>query len=407
MAPTMKTTLKTIASNFGIATVSACVSKTQHPDGESDAAQWDANLLALLQTISTKESATIKDFRAKLRSAIKSRQERNKTVKGKVKWMTIPDLKAVLKLYEQEEKDAQKQETPPPPKRSTKRATTVPATPSSQILPNPPKNLSQVNSLTPYQNSSAPVAFAGYTYLSNVKPQPVNLNPDASSAAKPRGRKRGKPAAEDELAARPSKRPSIRQEDEDPRGVDDTGFISAANTATRPKRAKKRLSRLEQSRMRIPHWQMGMQEDGPDVPEETQDETLANETEETPEVQEYTLEDLIQNGFPAHFSDPPNIDLHPSNPNLEAENVNDAVSISMDSVDLNALKIPDRASTKERLEFHRMRRRIWYDDYMVRMLRVQLRGEENTQERNGGVVAGEKPRWIGISLRGNGEGVNI
>lgn len=362
MAPN---SLTSIAANWSLKNGNECVPKTLYPEGQSDAAQWGTDVLKLLETISAIPAATIKDFRTKLRIAIKSRQARNKTAKGRVKWMTTPDLKAVLAEYRKEEKEKEAERDQPS---SKQRATEVPATPLQEESAS---DMGMPRSHG-YENSSAPIPYKPYIHHGRVKAKPVNLNPDASVAAKPRGRKRGR--QNDDEDGRAAKRPSLVHEDEDARALDDTGFLSEMHT-TRPKRPTKRLSRLQQSRLRIPHWQEDIQ---PNVPETPQ----ANASEDNLHVAHHQdIPSIIQTpifpGASAHPGDPPD---------PENGDVNDNISISMDSVDLNELKIPAGATTKERLEFYRMRRRIWFDDYMVRMLGVQVREEEQKREgRDDGV----------------------
>jgi hypothetical protein len=333
MAPN---TLTAITANWHIKNINECIPKTLYPKGNSDASTWGSEVLKLLYSISAIPSVTIKDFRAKLRIAIDARKERNKTAKGKVGYMTASDLRVVLGMYRKEEKDNSRKKKSMASRRPS---TKTPATPASIAIADDDDEEEEE-----YENSSAPVRFGKYAFLSQRRAIKVNLNPDASVAAKPKGRKRGRWVEE---GREDEERPLTRHQDNDARQIDDTGFLSGDEVVPKPKK-RGRPSRINQDRIRMPHWQH-------DIPA----------AEPTP----------FEDGQPTPTEDA-------QDPETMGEN--DNVSISTGSVDLNELRIPTGATTRERLDFFRMRRRIWADEYMIRMLRVELRGEAEEENGDGG-----------------------
>lgn len=246
MTFTIVSTLQAIAANWSIPNTNACVPKDMYPNEENDAAKWGRDILKLLGQISNLPSATLEDFQRRLTEVIAARINRNKSAKGKTPHMTLPDLKAVLSQYQQLEKAATKTQA-----KGKARATTPPNLPP----PVTPANKDE-DEEEEYENSSAPLGFGRYNYLDNVKPVKMDLKPD-SPPAKRVLRKRTRAADNEEDAdARAAKRPSLVHEDESPRNLDDTGFLSQL-TSPRPTR-RPRLSRVQQDRVRQPHWQRSL-----------------------------------------------------------------------------------------------------------------------------------------------------
>jgi hypothetical protein len=332
MAPQTLTVLSAIAANWHIENVNECIPEALYPDGQSDTAQWEAGLLQQLRSISSIPTATIEDFRTKLDTAIRLRQDRNRTAKGKVSSMTATDLSAVLAAYQREKKDSKKSVA------SGKRNQIVTKTP---ITPAPPDYEEEEEDEE--EDSEAPVPAGKYIHLPNVKPKKVNLNPDASVAAKPRGKKRGRQAHHDEQDSLRSPNRAYQEEegDEDPntdiRHLEDTGFLSpTTDPPPTRQRQSKRLSRIQQDLIRAPHWQ----DDIPVLPGEAVSQ--------------------------------------------EENQHDDNDSILEGSIDFNVLQIPEGATNRERLDFHRLRRRIWRDEFMVRVLKVEVRMEEERERERGG-----------------------
>jgi hypothetical protein len=368
--------ITTINSNWSLRLTTNCLTQSLFPKGLSDPIQWGLPTLNVLAQISALPGGDVYDFRVKLKEAIAARQARNESAAGKVGCMTVADLRAVLKRYQEDEEEADATEEIPhpakaktrgraghpakdtgagediaPPKapkargRPRKNLTTVPKTPMRPIAEDEDDEEEEE------EDSEALLAGGKYQYLARVRPVKVNLNPDASVAAKParkkpatrakaapRGKKRGRNAEEDDVPdPRAAKRPSLVHEDLDPRVPDDTGFLSPL-VATPPMRKGKkrstRLSRLQENRIREPHWQH-------DVPLEDDEEAA------------------VDSGDAA---------------SIEAEGV------VMEDADLEEVlqgleEIPDNATVSERLEMEELRLSIEQRIWTIKALRIQQRAE--------------------------------
>jgi hypothetical protein len=211
-------------------------------------------------------------------------------------------------------------------------------------------------------DSEAPIG-GRYYHHGRVKAIKANLNAGASAAAKPkmaakpkpatRGRKRAKDVEEEAPDPQALELPSLVHQDPDPRLPDDTGFLSplAPNDGVNAAKKKpKRLSRLEQDQIKVPHWQVGMPLAEP---------RLVNaESTATP----------VKNG---HAQDSPVLDLSALPP------------------------IPDTATVTERREMEELRlsmeQRIW----RIKILRMRERegggeevsGGQNADGQNAGVIS--------------------
>lgn len=317
-----------IANNWNLTNVSDCLPRSLWPEKQSDIRQWDEDTIRLIRQISEIANATVKDFRAKLRAAIKARQARNTSTAGRVPYTKVTDLKAVLATYEKQKKELEPQDVPEAPaQRSTSaRAKSSFKAPVTPAVPEMRENADKVG----YEDSSAPARYGGEVHLRGIKPLKINMNVEQSAPAKPlrRGKKRGRDADEDDNG-RPTKRPSLIHEDEDPREIDDTGFLSHHETTPREiqSRRPKRLSRLQQEHIRAPHWQHDM------AP------------------------------IDARSSVPP-----------EREDLGDG-DVEMGGIDLSMLTIPANATTQEQLDLWTERRNILYAAYMVKKLGIQRRAE--------------------------------
>jgi hypothetical protein len=371
--------ISTINTNWSLRSTGDCLTKALFPKGVSNPQQWGLPILQVLAEISALH-VDRSDFRAKLQDAIKARQARNRSTVGKVAYMTITDLRAVLWRYMEEEKHIEADEEAPPPTQAkgkgratrSKKETVAEeeAPPAKQPKPRgrPRKNPIPVPK-TPIrpigedededdeeeeeEDSDALLAHGKYQYLERVRPVRVNLNPDASVAAKPlrkkpapRGKKRARNEDEDELRdPRAAKRPSVIHEDPDPRIPDDTGFLSplvATPRKEKKERKSNRLSRLQANRIREPHWQ----------------QPVVGAVDIPGEVEEVPAENVIVKEAPGPAED--------------------AVFVE---VLRNLEDISDSATVEEKLEMEELRlsmeRRVW----RIKVLRIQQRaGVEKDRE---------------------------
>ncbi|RMZ68408.1 hypothetical protein GMOD_00010048 [Pyrenophora seminiperda CCB06] len=263
-SPSITSLINIITRNWKIKFVHECLPKALWPNKQSEPRQWGTAILTLLSQISAIPTVTIPDFRAKVRSVIKTRKEQNDSNAGNVRWVKAMDLKTVLSSYA---KDAEAVPEPADPVLLPKETITTTTKPSTRtrrgLMPKTPK--------TPAMETGddEPLAGGKYQYLTHVRPVKVNLNPTASAARKPlvarpalRGRKRTRNAEEKENSipdpCTTANKPGLVHLDPDPRLPDDTGFLSdleASTLATRKKKRAKRLSRLQVQRVRVPHWQ--------------------------------------------------------------------------------------------------------------------------------------------------------
>jgi hypothetical protein len=385
-----------INSNWSLRLTTNCLTKSLFPKGLSDRTQWGLPTLNLLAQISALPGVNISDFRAKLKEAIAARQARDKSAAGNVGYMTVADLRAVLKRYQEEEKEADATEEIPhpakakakgragrpekdtgagediaPPKapkargRPRKNLTTVPKTPIRPIEEDEDDEEEE-------EDSEAPLAGGKYQYLERVRPVKVNLNPDASVAAKPlrrkpaprtkavpRGRKRCQNADGDDVPdPRAAKRPSLVVEDSDPRVPDDTGFLSPLVATPEKRKGKKRstrLSRLQENRIREPHWQHG-------VPLEMDEEVAVDSGDAAPtEAEDVVMEDVVME----------DADLEEVLQGLE--------------------EIPDEATVSERLDMEELRLSIEQRIWRIKALRIQQRAETKNDGETAAQVDTHEP----------------
>jgi hypothetical protein len=331
--------IRSITKNWKINRVHECLPRALWPNKQFEATQWDIGILTLLSQISAIPNATIQDFRAKVRRAIKARQERNGTAAGKVGWVKVTDLKSVLKEYEKEIADADAEKNAQEENESRgsiqPEAREVPKTPVGPAVDSEEEDEEQ--------GSSEPLPGGKYQYLTHVRPLKVDLNPTASPPKKlvqPKAT-RGKKRQVEEATLDPSttERPSIVQEDPDPRASDDTGFLSDLEPEkTQKERKKKRLSRLEQYPVRVPHWQKDLD----DVAGST---TLSSNG--TGRAGRAILDDMPVNG------------------NDDDEYI---------EMNLNNLpSIPETATVTERKEMEKLRLRMEQRIWRIKVLRIKER----------------------------------
>ncbi|RAR12546.1 hypothetical protein DDE83_004078 [Stemphylium lycopersici] len=344
-------TIKSITRNWKIDRVHECLPRALWPNKQFEATQWDLAILTLLSQISAIPNATIPDFRAKARRAIKARQERNGTAAGKVGWVKVTDLKSVLKEYEKEAAEA---EAGKGAEEEEKSPVNIPL--EFKELPKTPVAPEYDSEEEEEEGSSEPLPGGKYQYLSHVRPLKVDLNPMASAAKKPirakptRGKKR---QVEEEAALDPStpEKPSLVQHDPDPRAPDDTGFLSdlEPEKAKQKERKKKRLSRLEQDRVRVPHWQRDLDEVAGDV-------------------------SLLPNG--TQVADAASAENATANDRDEEMRL----ETSLD----NLPSIPENATVTERKEMEELRLRMEQRIWRIKVLKIRER------EGNGNEIVGQR-----------------
>lgn len=347
--------IRSITKNWKIHRVHECLPRALWPNKQFEATQWDIGILTLLSQISAIPNATIQDFRAKARRTIKARQERNGTAAGKVGWIKVTDLKAVLKEYEKEiaEADAAKtaQEEAELIGDVQTEVVELPKTPVAPVVDSEEEDEEQ--------GSSEPLPGGKYQYLTHVRPLKVDLNPTASPPKKlvqakaTRGKKR---QVEDEamLDLSAIERPSVVQQDPDPRAPDDTGFLSdlEPEKTEQKERKKKRLSRLEQYPVRVPHWQRDL------------DDVAADPL-------------LLSNGTGAASGAVPEGTLGNGKDNDED------LEMNLD----NLPSIPINATVKERKEMEELRLRMEQRIWKIKVLRIKEReGRSNEIVGRGEIV---------------------
>jgi hypothetical protein len=368
--------ITTINSNWSLRITTNCLTKSLFPKGLSDSTQWGLPTLNVLAQISALPSVDVYDFRTKLKGVIAARQTRNKSTAGKVGYVTVVDLRAVLRQYQDEEKEADATEDIPlpakakgksragrpkkdtgaeegiaPPKAPKARGRPRKSLPTVPKTPMRPIEEDEDDEEEEEEDSEALLAGGKYQYLERVRPVKVNLNPDASVAAKPlrkkpatrakaapRGKMRVRNAEEDDVPnPRAAKRPSLVVEDPDPRVPDDTGFLSPLVATPLKRKGKKRstrLSRLQENRIREPHWQH-------DVPLEMDEAAAVDSGDAAPtEAEDAIMEDA------------------------ELEEVLQSLE-----------EIPDEATVSERLDMEELRLSIEQRMWRIKALRIQQRAE--------------------------------
>jgi hypothetical protein len=298
---------------------------------------------------------------------------------GKQGWAKAVDLRAVLKEYEREAEEIKAGEVLSSPKANGRNGSHITRIARTQV-PKTPVN-HEDDEEDEEEGSSEPLAGGKYQYLNGVRPVKVNLNPTASAAKKPtrpRAPPRGKrrKANEDEIPdPQVVELPGLVYQDPDPRVPDDTGFLSdlEGNEAREEgRKRKKRLSRLEQRRIREPHWQKGHdniavdtlglarclgtavvedEEEAAPVPDVDDREDLAMNKEEDVAVD--SLEDAaIHNG-------------------------KNTISNSTEDVEMqleNLPEIPQNATVTERREMEELRLRMEQRIWRIKILRIKERG---------------------------------
>lgn len=258
----LKDHVATIMTNWHLEKATDCIPPPLWPGQYFP--QWGADIITLLSQISSTRGATLPDFTTKLREAIKLRQQKNKSATGRTSRVKPIDLKAVLKQYEREAETTGAGAAIPVSNAKERNGGRTTRNTRIQV-PKTPVNHDDEDEEEEEEGSSEPLAGGKYQYLNGVRPVKVDLNPDASAVKKPTRPKpppRGKRRKADEDAnpgPQAVELPTLVHQDPDPRVPDDTGFLSdleGNEVREKGKKRKKRLSRLEQQRIREPHWQL-------------------------------------------------------------------------------------------------------------------------------------------------------
>jgi hypothetical protein len=269
-----------------------------------------------------------------------------------VGYVKAAELKSVLAQYKKEKDAGRTEKGIPPVNDSTRKSRTDRTNPVTPLRPNGVQE--EEEDSQEEEDSDALLAGGKYQYLERVRPVKVNLNPTASVAAKPapRRKKRGRNTAEDEADPRAAKRPSIIHEDPDARMPDDTGFLSDLDPVpqqkTRKNKRTKRLSRLQQHRIREPHWQRDL------APVQAGDVAISKDA--AVDAEEMDLHDMLA----------------------------------------GLGEIPDNATVTERREMEELRLSIEQRIWRIMVLRIQERargaeehgGQEDVKENGNGKTTG-------------------
>ncbi|KAI4620373.1 hypothetical protein J4E80_004899 [Alternaria sp. BMP 0032] len=401
----LKQHVTTIMTNWHLEFAKDCIPRPLWPQDLFP--QWGADIIVLLSEISSLPGATLPDFTRKLKEVMKMRQQKNKSAAGRSSRVKAVDLKAVLKQYE---RDAEEMGAGlASPESDAKERKGGRTTRNTRIqVPKTPVNHDDEEE-EEEEGSSEPLAGGKYQYLSGVRPVKVNLNPDASAVKKPmrpkpppRGKRRK--ANEDAIPGPQAvELPTLVHQDPDPRVPDDTGFLSdlEGNEAReKSRKRKKRLSRLEQQRIREPHWQLDNDNITLNVPTPTQPPGISAAEDEEEGA---TIPD-------AHDDE----DLALDNAETLAPDSNMDVSIdATEEAEIEAMNLlaslpqpPETATATEKRELEElklsMEQRIW----RIKVLRIEERvqnEERSRREKKGGQGEGgsfeEKAGWGGRVLR--------
>jgi hypothetical protein len=277
ISPTTIDPAAAITRNWNIPNVNACIPKALWPKQHGDASQWGDDVIELLRQASLVPGVSNRDFRAKLRTAIQARQARNTSKKGKVGYMTITDIRAVLRMYTQEPgapetavNQTQTQTLSQSKNPRSKPATEEHPVPDSTSIPftpaNPPTPPTGATSAALDASENAPRAPISGKHIWGARIPVTRVDfqagtsPTANSSPARRTRNRTRNKNKVEETAAP---PVQMHVDPDPRNIDDTGFVSdldggaGEGEGVKPPRRKKRrprLSRLQRERVTAPTW---------------------------------------------------------------------------------------------------------------------------------------------------------
>ncbi|KAL1801203.1 hypothetical protein ACET3X_001545 [Alternaria dauci] len=375
-----------IMRNWHIQPFEKCLPKTLWPNNQPST-DWNDEFITLLSQISSIPTATLPGFKKRLRKAVQIRQEKNSSAIGRQPWAKDVDLKNVLKEYEREAEKPRAEETQPV-SRLKEMLVNRTARQASIQVPKTPMNHEDEDEDEEEEGSSEPLAGGKYQYLNGVKPVKVNLNPEASAAKKPtrpkpatRGKRRkaDEEALPDPLAA---ELPSQVHQDPDPRVPDDTGFLSDLDgdeVDSEGRKRKKRLSRLQQERVREPHWQINLDTIAVDVPgldNSIDTPTVCKEAKGPSVIRGDDVEDLIMgDGGDVTMKDMEDM------PGFDAEDVRihtgqDIIMDDREDVELeleNLPDIPENATVTERREMEELRLKMEQRVWRIKVLRIKER----------------------------------
>ncbi|KAF2870391.1 hypothetical protein BDV95DRAFT_608389 [Massariosphaeria phaeospora] len=245
------------------------------PEREADPAKWGQALqqLVRLSDISPGQS---RDVYTKLRAAIMRHRHRNTTKAGKVNWVTVTDIKAVMRQLDaipkpKEEEGPTLPESMAPPKRLQTPSNNPDEDEDEEVSKAEDPNLSDNSVLIVKDQRRPPRRYSGAHFLQKRVPKaPFKSNFDAAPPRSPGLRKRTRNLAMEEEEAPPSKRVSLEPGMHN-REYEDPGFLSDLGDPIGE--GPSRLSRLEVRRGEDPHWlggdqgEMGPQSSGHETPQ--------------------------------------------------------------------------------------------------------------------------------------------
>lgn len=391
-----------ITRHWHIQTIAKSLPKPLWPNKQRSG-EWSDDFIHLLSQISRQPAATLPDFKRRLRRVIKARQERNNSTIGKQSWAKEVDLKAVLKEYQREAEETGAEEEHPAPEPKEKPVNRTTRNTRVQI-PKTPMNHEDADDEEEEEGSSEPLAGGKYQYLNGVRPVKVNLNPTASAAKKPLRAKpplRGNRQKVNEDGfpdPQAVELPSLVHQDPDPRVPDDTGFLSdleGDGLNEKGRKRRKRLSRLQQQRIREPHWQLDLDNivvDVPDLEIGIDTPTVIKEVEAATVLDAQDEKDVtMQNVEDVAFSDVDERAIR--NGQDVVMNDEEDVEIELD----NLPEIPDNATVTERREMEELRLRMEQRVWRIKVLKIKER------EGGGSEVLAREDSNLNSE---NGEGTN-
>jgi hypothetical protein len=284
-----------------------------------------------------------------------------------------------LKEYEREAEETGIEEAHPAPMSKEKLVNRT--TRNTRVrIPKTPMNHEDADDEEEEEGSSEPLAGGKYQYLSGVRPVKVNLNPTASAAKKPLRAKpppRGKrQKVKEDIIPDPqaAELPSLLHQDPDPRVPDDTGFLSdleGDGMDEKGRKRKKRLSRLQQQRIREPHWQMELDNivvDAPGLEIGIDTPTVRKEVEAVPVLEAEDGEDVTMQNVEDATS--PDVE-DPATRNGQDVTMNGGEDVDMELDNLP--QIPESATVTERREMEELRLKMEQRVWRIKVLRIKER----------------------------------
>ncbi|RYN44014.1 hypothetical protein AA0112_g342 [Alternaria arborescens] len=388
--------VQTIMLNWDITSFDKCLPKTLCPNHNQEWREWSNEFMGLLSSIASTPNTTHPDFKKRLRKTIQIRKEKDSSAIGSKE----VDLKTVLEEYRSEAEKTSADTAHPGPSSQEKPVDRTAHRASIQIPKTPINQEDEDEDEEEEEGSSEPLAGGKYQYLNGVKPVKVDLNPEASAAKKPtrpqpatRGKRRKahEESVSDPLAA---ELPSQIHQDPDPRAPDDTGFLSDLDGDGMDlggRKRKKRLSRLQQQRVREPHWQMEMDNtaaDVPDLDDGLDTPTVRREVKVPSNVGGGDVEDsftgnkedvAMKNTEDMPVSGAEDSPIHTGQDVI----MNDGEDVELELELENLPEIPENATVAERREMEELRLKMEQRVWRIKVLRIKERergGSEMTEQ---------------------------